>query len=129
MKTLYESLCESLCENFFDNVGGSAFKLIDSWCRNNIKGKYEIDKKTLTINSSSDIKIIDKSSTEFPSYIHFGTVKGDFYCSNCYLLKSLKGVPKEVGGDFYCNYCDSLTSLEGAPEKVGRDFYCNDCTT
>ena len=83
MKTLYESICESLYENFFDNVGGSAFKLIDSWCRNNIKGKYEIDKKTLTINSSSSIQIIDKSLTEFPSYIHFGTVKMDFYCSGC----------------------------------------------
>ena len=129
MKTLYESLRESLCEDFFDNAGGSAFKLIDSWCKNNIKGKYVIDEKTLTINSSSDIKIINRSLTEFPSYIHFGTVKGDFICSNCITLKSLKGVPKEVGEDFCCNYCNSLTSLEGAPAKVGGDFYCNDCAS
>ena len=115
MKTLYESICESLYENFFDNVGGSAFELIDSWCRNNIKGKYEIDKKTLTINSPSSIQIIDKSLTEFPSYIHFGTVKMDFFCTGCLALKSLKGAPKEVGRDFLCNYFNSLTSLEYAP--------------
>ena len=109
MKTLYESILESLLDINRDSI----FKLIDSWCKNNVKGKYEIDKKTLTINSSSDIQIIDKSLTEFPSYIHFGTVKGDFFCSGCGSLKSLKGVPKEVGRDFLCNYCNSLTSLEG----------------
>ena len=50
MKPLYESLCESLCENFFDNVG-STFELIDRWCKDNIRGMYEIDRKTLIINS------------------------------------------------------------------------------
>lgn len=123
MKTLYERLCES----FFDNIGGSSFELINSWCKNNIRGKYKIDRKTLTINSSASIKIINKSLTEFPSYIHFGTVNGDFICSNCGSLKSLKGVPKEVGGGFYCQYCDSLKSLVGAPEKVDDDFWCNSC--
>ena len=129
MKTLYESLCESLYEDFFDNAGGSPFKSIDSWCKNNVNGAYVIDEKTLTINSSSDIKIINRSLTEFPSYIHFGMVQGDFICSNCITLKSLKGAPKEIGGDFCCNYCNSLTSLEGAPAKVGGDFYCNDCAS
>ena len=46
MKTLYESLCESLCEDFFDNVG-SSFNLIDNWCKDNIEGKYVINKKHL----------------------------------------------------------------------------------
>ena len=81
MKTLHESLLKSLRENFFDNVGGSAFKLIDSWCKDNIKGLYEIDRKTLIINSPGSISISNKKLIEFPSYIHFGTVYG-FNCSN-----------------------------------------------
>ena len=129
MKTLCEHLYESLLNTNDVETNVEPITMIDNWCKDNVKGQYVIDKKTLTINSSSDIKIIDRSLTEFPSYIHFGTVRGDFYCSNCDSLKSLKGVPKEVSGDFCCNYCNSLTSLEGAPEKVGGDFYCNDCAS
>ena len=123
MKTLCEHLYESLLNTNDVETNVEPITMIDNWCKDNVKGQYVIDKKTLTINSSSDIKIIDRSLTEFPSYIHFGTVRGDFSCSNCDLLKSLKGVPEEVGGDFICNYCNSLTSLEGAPEKVGGAFY------
>ena len=128
MKTLYESICESLCEDFFDNVG-STFELIDRWCKDNINGECVIDRKTLTINSPSDIKIIGRSLTEFPSYIHFGIVRGDFYCNDCSSLRSLEGAPAKVGGDFCCNYCNSLTSLEGAPKKVDGCFYCNSCNS
>ena len=125
MKTLYESLRESLCENFFDNVGAT-FELIDHWCKDNIRGMYEIDRKTLTINSPGGIVITNKKLVEFPSYIRFGTVY-DFTCSNCSSLKSLKGAPEKVHRNFYCSYCTSLESLEGAPKEVGRDFYCRSC--
>ena len=126
MKTLYESLCESLCEDFFDNVGGSPFKLIDDWCKNNVNGDYVIDEKTLKINSPNGVSISNKKLVEFPSYIHFGTVY-DFTCSNCTSLKSLKGAPEKVHRNFYCNNCTSLTTLEGAPKKVNGDFWCNNC--
>ena len=123
MKTLYESLRESLCENFFDNVGGSSFNLIDNWCKNNIEGKYVINKKTLTINSPSSIKITNKELTEFPSYIHFGIVNGSFSCDNCDSLKSLEGAPKEVGRGFNCNECGSLESLDDISTRVKGEIY------
>ena len=145
MKTLKESLLD------IDSVqsGIEPISLINEWCKENIKGTYKIDPKTLDINSNGDIEITNKNITEFPDYIHFGTVGGNFYCSGCKNLTSLKGSPKKVGGDFncydcnnltslegapekvsgmfICSYCDNLTSLEGAPEKVGGNFGCNDC--
>ena len=54
-------------------------------------------------------------------------VKGNFYCSNCHNLRTLKGSPKEVGRSFVCFCCENLTSLEGAPEQVGKEFYCFNC--
>ena len=54
-------------------------------------------------------------------------VRGSFFCDQCNILTSLEGAPKEIGGDFYCDHCDSLISLEGAPEKVGGSFYCSRC--
>ena len=68
MKTLYESLRKSM----LDVNSDSTFKLIDDWCKNNIEGKYVIDKKTFAINSLSSITIADEKLVEFPSYIHFG---------------------------------------------------------
>ncbi len=54
-------------------------------------------------------------------------VKGNFECTHCPQLASLKGAPKEVGGYFSCIECPQLTSLAGAPKKVRRYFKCNDC--
>ena len=125
MKTLRESLHESLCENFFDNVGSTreaALKLIDDWCKNNIKGKYVIDEKTFKINSPNGVSISNKKLVEFPSYIRFGTVY-DFTCSNCTSLKSLEDFPGKVGGDFYCKRCPSLKSLEGISPNVKGIIY------
>lgn len=78
----------------------------------------------------------------------WGVIEGDFICSDCENLTSLKGAPekvegwfvcsnspitslkgapKEVGGAFYCLGCEKLTSLEGAPKTVGGDFCCSKC--
>ena len=123
MRTLYESLLDiNDVESSIDPI-----TMIDNWCKDNIRGIYTIDKETLTINSLASITITNKKLVEFPSYIHFGTVRGSFSCDECDLLKSLKGAPEKVGRDFNCNFCTSLKSLEGAPKKVGGDFYCNNC--
>ena len=125
MRTLYESLLD------INDIETSVeqFLMVDKWCKDNTRGLYEIDKKTLAINSSSTITITDENLVELPSYIHFGVVKRDFYCSACPSLESLEGAPKEVGKGFYCDSCTSLKSLKGAPEKVGGDFYCSNCTS
>ena len=125
MRTLYESLLDiNDVESSIDSVA-----MVDSWCKDNIMGIYVIDKKTLVISSPASITITNKELERFPSFIQFGTIRKDFSCSRCYLLKSLEGAPKEVGANFYCNNCTSLTSLEGAPEKVGKNFSCKYCTS
>ena len=123
MKTLRESLLD------IDSVqsGLEPIKIIDGWCKENIKGTYKIDPKTLDINSNGNIEITNKELIEFPDYIHFGTVGGYFKCRGCNNLTSLKGAPKKVHRDFSCAYCNSLTSLEGAPKEVGGYFYCHYC--
>ena len=55
--------------------------------------------------------------------INFGKVTGNFDCSDLG-LKSLKGVPQEVGRNFNCSW-NKLTSLEGAPQEVGGSFNCS----
>ena len=61
--------------------------------------------------------------------IKFGTVKGDFYCSENNLT-SLEGAPTTVLGAFICTD-NRLTNLKGAPKTVGSGFYCakNDLTS
>ena len=125
MKTLKESLLD------IDSVqsGLEPIALIDEWCKENIKGLYKINSKTLDINSNGNIEIVNKDITEFPDYIHFGTVRGRFSCYNCPNLTSLKGSPEKVGGYFNCDYCNNLTSLEGAPKEVSGNFSCAFCNS
>ena len=125
MKTLKESLLD------IDSVQSNLdpIKIIDDWCKKNIKGRYKIDPKTLDINSNGDIEIINKTITEIPDYIHFGTIGGHFNCAFCSSLTSLEGSPKEVGKDFNCAFCSSLTTLKGAPKEVGKDFDCAFCSS
>ena len=86
MRTLYESLLD--INDVESGLGPIA--MIDNWCKDNVAGQYVIDEETLEINSPGGISIINKNLVEFPSYIHFGTVWGDFSCSNCDSLKSHK---------------------------------------
>ena len=54
--------------------------------------------------------------------IRFGKVSGNFYCDDNQ-LRTLDGVPSEVGADFGC-WGNQLRTLEGSPRKVGDGFYC-----
>ena len=113
MKSLYESILSST------NTGKAP--LVRAWLEEHGIKNYTINTRG-EIDVDGDIKITYKNIKEFPSFIQFGTVKGNFDCKHNNLT-SLKGVPREVKGDFDCA-CNDLTSLEGAPEKVGRSFDC-----
>ena len=121
MRTLYESLLG------INDIETSVEQIImiDNWCKDNIRGMYKIDEKTLAINSSSTITITDENLVELPSYIHFGVVKRNFYCVQCTSLKSLEGAPEKVGGDFDCSNCTSLKSLEGISTHIKGKIYSN----
>ena len=130
---------------------------IRQFLKNNFKNasKCKISKKPnkdgkFEVLSTGDVVVKNKQINSLTNGSFIWTnIKGDFICSDCNLLKSLEGAPKEVGRDFSCGYCNLITSLEGAPkevsctfscincnalkslegapEKVGRNFYCNYC--
>ena len=77
-----------------------------------------------TIDVNGDVNLWDKNLTEFPDYIKFNHVSGQFDCAGNQLT-SLKGCPASVGYSFYCNR-NQLTSLEGCPTSVGGYFGCYD---
>ena len=133
MKSLYESILSST------NAGRES--LIRAWLdEHNIKNYTINNKGEIDINGRVDLRVYDFEM--FPSYIQFGTVKGDFYWND--KIASLKGAPRKVEKSFFCSYTNlttlegapkevgglfnctnnKLTSLEGAPEKVGGGFYC-----
>ena len=88
----------------------------------------EYDIKNYTINNKGeidvdgDVNLSRCNLTEFPSFIQFDTIKGNFDCiyNN---LTSLKGSPRKVGGHFDCSY-NELTTLKESPKEVGGSFNC-----
>ena len=138
MKSLYESILSST------NVDReSIIQSIETWLKKYGIKNYIINDK-LEVNLLGGADLNKKELKELPSYIQFGVVRGDFFCSYN-KLTTLRGFPKEVRGNFFCNYnqlttlkegpkevrgkfyCigNLLTSLEGAPEKVGEIFDCS----
>jgi hypothetical protein len=59
--------------------------------------------------------------------IPLGTILGDFVCTHCHTLTSMKNAPKEVIGNFECQFCENLESLEGSPQIVEGTFDCSHC--
>ena len=113
MKSLYESILSST------NTGKAP--LIRAWLEEHGIKNYTINTQG-EIDINGDIKITYKNIKEFPYFIQFGTIKGNFDCKHNNLI-SLKGAPREVKGTFDCA-CNDLTSLEWAPAKVGGSFDC-----
>ena len=112
MKTLYESILSSTRSG-----KASITSLLDEYGIKNytINARGEIDVE-------GDVDLSSKGLTEFPSYIQFGTVKGNFLC-DLNRLTTLKGSPIEVGKVFDCSF-NRLVSLEGAPLRV-KYFDCS----
>ena len=98
-------------------------EMIENWLKEYDIRNYTIN-KDLTINVNGNVYLSAIDLKEFPEYIQFGVVRGDFVCRINYLT-SLRGVPRIVGGNFDCAD-NELTSLEGAPKEVGGYFDCND---
>ena len=114
MKSLYESILSST------NTGKAS--IIKAWLdEHNIKN-YTINSKG-EVDVDGDVNLSGRGLTEFPSYIQFGNVKGNFFCNNNNLT-TLKGAPKKVGGGFECKY-NKLTTLKVAPKDIGGYFECS----
>lgn len=123
MKSLYESILSST-----DAGRESIIQSIETWLEEYGIKLYTINDK-LEVNLLGGANLDKKDLKELPSYIQFGVVRGDFFCSYN-KLTSLRGFPKEVRGNFFCNW-NELTTLKGAPREVRGKFYCigNNLTT
>lgn len=99
---------------------------IVTWLNHFGINKYDINWGVVDVMES--VRIDDPKITKIP--IKFGTIIGDFICSQNPGLTDLENAPRTVTGFFDCAEC-SLTSLEGAPETVGSYFACekNNLTT
>ena len=121
MKTLKESIL-SRSSHGVKGFEVQRRELIESWLK-----EYDIENYTInddfTIDVDEGVSLFRKNLTEFPEYIQFGIVKGDFDCEFNH-LSSLRGCPREVGKFFDCSY-NNLTSLRGAPKKVEDLFDCS----
>ena len=134
MKTLYESI--------LNKSGVGKIYQIQAWLDEHGIKNYTINNKG-EIDVDGDVGLNGCGLTEFPQFIQFGTVKGQFSCAFNHLttlrgcppvvkksfycnsneLTSLEGAPREVGGGFNC-CSNNLKTLEGAPEKISGNFYC-----
>lgn len=74
----------------------------------------------VNVNAEVNLHAFGLSAIE----VKFHIVKGSFNCCDNN-LKSLKGVPQEVGGSFNCEG-NKLTSLKYCPQIVGKNFICSD---
>lgn len=140
MKTLKEYINESLLDDFDAMSSASTTdirKEIKQFLKDNYKksSNFKISKKPnndgyyeVDCSKCSDIEVGNKNITSLTNNLFiFVNIKGDFDCSYCRNLTSLKGAPEEVDGDFYCSYNQKLTSLKGAPKEVKGFFSCSHC--
>lgn len=94
---------------------------IKKWLDGNGISNYSIN-SDLTVDVNGDVFLANRNLSEFPEFIQFETVKGNFYCQNN-RLRSLEGAPNYVGKSFLCNG-NMLRSLKGAPDTVDGNFFC-----
>ena len=113
---------KSLLESILNKSGVGKIYQIQSWLDEYGIKNYTINNKG-EIDVDGDVSLSGCGLTEFPQFIQFGTVKGQFGCA-FNGLTSLRGCPRIVKKNFYC-HGNNLTSLEGAPSVVGKDFYCS----
>jgi hypothetical protein len=82
--------------------------------------KHSIDRNGY-VNVDGNCNINDLDLYDFGE-IQFGTVTGDFNCSDNNLT-SLKGSPIKVGANFFCTE-NKLRNLIDGPEDVGKSYFC-----
>ena len=96
--------------------------VIEEWLE-----QYDITNYTINSNYEIDVRgdviLIKKDLKEFPEYIQFGTVEGDFDCSNN-KLKTLRGCPRVVQGSFNCSGNQLKSPFSDRAIKVTENVFC-----
>jgi hypothetical protein len=130
-------------EDKLTSIGVGKIDLIKKWLEEKRVSGYNIN-DDLTINVNGDVNLFNRHLSNFPDYIQFNEVGGDFNIA-INDFTSLRGCPLYVGEDFVCSmnklnsleyspiivekryFCarNSLTSLDGSPKSVGSTFNCS----
>jgi len=108
-------------EDKLGSIGIGTRELIKKWLENHRIQNYIIN-KDLSIDVKDNVKLFILKLENFPEYIKFNTVDGDFNIA-INNLTSLRGCPLYVGQDFSCSK-NLLTSLEYGPLIVNKNYYC-----
>ena len=88
----------------------------------NKDGKYEV---SIDVYPYS-IKLREDRDKLTNDLFVWGDVVGNFLCDHSNVT-SLVGSPKHVIlGNFNCSYCPKLKSLKGMPKRIDKNFYCYD---
>jgi hypothetical protein len=97
------------------------YRLIVVYCEHILDVTYVKNGKVF-VGGQSDEKTVNmrKQSVSFP--VKFGTISGNFDCSNT-VLHTLSGGPVEVAGHFICNKIN-IDTLVGGPNRVGDNYEC-----
>jgi len=101
------------------NIGISY--MIKKWLDHHYIDNYEIN-DDYTINVYESVKISRKNLKQFPEYINFNQINGDFSIQHNKFI-SLRGCPKIVKGMFSCSN-NELVTLKYCPERC-ESFYCH----
>lgn len=131
MRTLKESLLDDI-EDVIARGDKDIRESVKKFLWDNYNGSYTIPMKPnkdgiFEITFKKRMAVINKDITELTNGLFiFGDCKGEFDCSHCHNLTTLKGSPRSIG-TFNCSYCPKLTSLKNGPEKVYNTYYCNNC--
>ncbi|MGM9746813.1 MAG: hypothetical protein ACI30H_07635 [Paludibacteraceae bacterium] len=96
--------------------------VIEEWLKENGIEDYTIN-SNYEIDVERDVILINKDLKEFPEYIQFGTVKGNFDCS-CTQMETLRGCPRVVQGSFNCSGNQLQSPFSDRAIEVTKNVFC-----
>lgn len=107
----------------------------ENYTVNNFNGRAEVDirnertkdGKFIVDAQYCDVIVTNKNIQYLTNNMFVWGIVGNFYCKDCFKLKSLEGSPIQAKWNFSCNGCDMLTTLKGAPLIASVSFSCKDC--
>lgn len=104
------------------DMGIGKKQLIKQWLEKYRIKNYNLN-DDLTINVATDVNLASQLLGNFPDYIQFYYISGNFNIQHNNIT-SLKGCPQIVNGMFSCSN-NQLTTLKYSPKEVNNQFFCH----
>jgi len=103
------------------SVGVGKITLIKKWLEEHRITKYSLN-EDLSIDVDGSVEASKLRYGNFPEYIQFNEISGDFYCTDCQLT-TLRGCPRTVHMNFGMGVNPGLNSINYVPTYVGGNFF------